>query len=117
MNPTPRRTSLRVALCALLICSAVLATHRAGAATQTLLPFQTHLWRYLDYGRQVRLQIMLAVTDFTAENGATQVVPGSHTWSEERVADPSEAVSAVMRAGSALLFLGSTHHGGGANKI
>lgn len=74
------------------------------------------LWRYPDYGRQVRVQIMVAVSDFTAENGATLVVPGSHTWSEDRVADPSEAVPAVMRAGSALLFLGSTHHGGGANR-
>jgi len=73
------------------------------------------LWRYPDYGRQVRVQIMLAVSDFTTENGATQVIPGSHTWSDQRVADPSEAVSAVMKAGSALLFVGSTHHGGGKN--
>ena len=74
------------------------------------------LWRHPDYGRQVRVQIMLAVSDFTEENGATQVVPGSHTWSEDRVADPSEAVSAELQAGSALLFLGSTHHRGGTNR-
>lgn len=74
------------------------------------------LWRYPDYGRQVRVQIMVAVSDFTEENGATQVVPGSHTWSEDRLADPSEAVPAVMKAASALLFLGSTHHGGGTNR-
>ena len=74
------------------------------------------LWRYPDYGRQVRLQIMLAVSEFTEENGATLVVPGSHTWGEDRVADPSEAVPAVMQAGSALFFLGSTHHGGGTNR-
>jgi ectoine hydroxylase-related dioxygenase (phytanoyl-CoA dioxygenase family) len=74
------------------------------------------LWRYPDYGHQVRVQIMVAVSDFTEENGATQVVPGSHTWSDERVADPSEAVSAAMKAGSALLFVGSTHHGGGTNR-
>jgi ectoine hydroxylase-related dioxygenase (phytanoyl-CoA dioxygenase family) len=73
------------------------------------------LWRYPDYGRQVRVQIMVAISDFTEENGATRVVPGSHRWSEERVADPSETVPAVMSAGSALLFLGSTHHGGGRN--
>lgn len=75
------------------------------------------LWRYPDYGRrQVRLQVMLAISDFTEENGATQVVPGSHLWTEDRVPDPSEAVSAVMPSGSALLFLGSTHHGGGTNR-
>ena len=74
------------------------------------------LWRYPDYGRQVRVQIMVAVSDFTEENGATRVVPGSHTWSDERVADPFEAASAAMKAGSALLFVGSTHHGGGTNR-
>lgn len=74
------------------------------------------LWRYPDYGRQVRVQVMLAVSDFTEENGATLVVPGSHTWSEDRLAEPSEAVPAVMAPGSALLFLGSTHHGGGTNR-
>jgi hypothetical protein len=74
------------------------------------------LWRYPDYGRQVRLQIMLAVSDFTEENGATQLVPGSHLWNEERVAAPEEAIPATMKAGSAVLFLGSTHHGGGTNR-
>ncbi len=74
------------------------------------------LWRYPDYGRQVRVQIMVAISDFTEQNGATQVVPGSHLWSEDRTADPSEAVSATMKAGAALMFLGSTHHGGGANR-
>lgn len=75
------------------------------------------LWRYPDYGRrQVRVQIMLAVSEFTEANGATLVVPGSHLWSEDRVADPSETVPAVMKAGSALFFLGSTHHGGGTNR-
>ncbi|HYC55426.1 MAG TPA: phytanoyl-CoA dioxygenase family protein [Candidatus Binatia bacterium] len=74
------------------------------------------LWRYPDYGRQVRVQVMVAVSDFTEENGATRVVPGSHLWSEDRVADPCQAVPAEMAAGSALLFLGSTHHGGGANR-
>lgn len=74
------------------------------------------LWRYPDYGRQVRVQVMLAISNFTDANGATQVVPGSHLWTEDRMADPSEAVSAEMRSGSALLFLGSTHHGGGTNR-
>ena len=74
------------------------------------------LWRYPDYGRQVRLQMMLAVSDFSEENGATLVVPGSHLWGEDRVADPSEAIPAEMQSGSALLFLGSTHHGGGTNR-
>lgn len=74
------------------------------------------LWRYPDYGAQARVQIMVAISDFTEENGATMVVPGSHTWGEDRVPDPADAVPAVMTSGSVLFFLGSTHHGGGANR-
>ncbi len=59
---------------------------------------------------------ILALTAFTAENGATQVVPGSHRWEPGRVAQPEESVPAVMAAGSVLFFLGSTWHGGGHNR-
>ncbi|MGA4816153.1 phytanoyl-CoA dioxygenase family protein [Pseudomonas aeruginosa] len=43
------------------------------------------LWRHPQYGREARLQLMLAVHDFTEENGATRVIPGSHQWDDERV--------------------------------
>ena len=56
-----------------------------------------------------------ALTDFTEENGATQVVPGSQHWEEGREADPSEVCQAVMPAGSVLLYSGSVIHGGGQN--
>lgn len=56
-----------------------------------------------------------AVTDFTAANGATQVVPGSHRWSEDRRPQPNEVAQAEMPAGSVLLYNGTVHHGGGAN--
>ena len=58
---------------------------------------------------------MFALTDFTVANGATRVVPGSHKWSPDREARPEEITRAQMSAGSALLYLGSTLHGGGAN--
>ena len=76
----------------------------------------TSLWRHPQYGREARLQIMLAVSDFTEENGATRVIPGSHTWDDERMPTQEETVAAEMSAGSALLWLGSLYHGGGANK-
>lgn len=63
----------------------------------------------------LQVEAMFALTDFTVENGATQVVPGSHRWPPERVAEAGEVQRAVMKAGSALLYLGSTVHGGGAN--
>lgn len=73
------------------------------------------LWRHPTYGREARVQIMLAISDFTAENGGTLVIPGSHKWDDERQPLLSETVSTQMAAGSALIFLGSTYHAGGQN--
>jgi ectoine hydroxylase-related dioxygenase (phytanoyl-CoA dioxygenase family) len=59
---------------------------------------------------------MWALDDFTVENGATLVVPGSHRWPTERRAADGEAVPATMPAGSVLFYLGSLLHAGGANR-
>ncbi|RKG29646.1 phytanoyl-CoA dioxygenase family protein [Acinetobacter tianfuensis] len=56
-----------------------------------------------------------AIDDFTASNGATSVVPGSHLWDGERIPLESETIPCVMPAGSAVVFLGTLWHGGGAN--
>ena len=59
---------------------------------------------------------MWALTDFTAANGATRVVPGSHT--ADRSPDygaPYDSVAAEMSKGSVLVWHGSLWHGGGAN--
>lgn len=63
----------------------------------------------------LEVEAMFALTDFTIANGATQVVPGSHLWPPDRKAKPEEITQAEMIAGSALFYLGSTLHGGGAN--
>ena len=73
-------------------------------------------WRHPTFGREARVQIMVALTDFTANNGGTLVVPGSHLWDDERQPRADEAVSTEMAAGSGLIFLGSTYHGGGTNR-
>jgi ectoine hydroxylase-related dioxygenase (phytanoyl-CoA dioxygenase family) len=75
----------------------------------------TALWRHPNYGREARVQVMIAVTDFTEENGATRVIPGSHLWDDERMPTVEETTAAEMKSGSALLWLGSTYHGGGTN--
>ncbi|MEO0994348.1 MAG: phytanoyl-CoA dioxygenase family protein, partial [Pseudomonadota bacterium] len=56
-----------------------------------------------------------AITDFTKENGATQVVPGSNSWDPDRDPEESEVQYAEMPAGSVLIYSGSVIHGGGAN--
>ena len=57
-----------------------------------------------------------AITDFTRENGATQVLPGSTDWPDDRVGDESEITCAEMTRGSVLLYTGSVFHGAGANE-
>jgi ectoine hydroxylase-related dioxygenase (phytanoyl-CoA dioxygenase family) len=88
-----------------------------GQAAQPLHRDDTaFLWRHPTGGREGRVQVICAVSDFTAENGATLVIPGSHRWDDDRKPEPAEAVPTVMAAGSALIFLGSTFHAGGANR-
>jgi ectoine hydroxylase-related dioxygenase (phytanoyl-CoA dioxygenase family) len=69
---------------------------------------------------QLQISAMWALNDFTAQNGATRVVPGSHKklLSDRSSADYSggNIVQAVMPRGSLLLYLGTTLHGGGANR-
>ena len=60
---------------------------------------------------------MWALTDFTEENGATRLVPGTHL--KDRSPDfgePHETIGAVMRKGSVLVWNGGLWHGGGANR-
>ena len=64
-----------------------------------------------------QISCMFALSDFTAENGATRVVPGSHVWDDfSRQATDAEITQAVMPAGSGMIYLGKTMHSAGANK-
>ncbi len=62
-----------------------------------------------------QLNTLWALTEFTEENGATQVIPGSHRWDYARKPHPDQACSATMSRGSVLIYSGSVVHGGGAN--
>jgi hypothetical protein len=65
---------------------------------------------------QAMVSALIALSDFTAEVGATRVIPGSHKWEDfHRTPDPADTVQAVMPAGSAVLYLGKTVHAAGAN--
>lgn len=63
-----------------------------------------------------QLNTIWALTDFTLENGATRVVPGSTAWPDDRVASDEEITQASMTAGSVLVYTGSVFHGGGENR-
>jgi ectoine hydroxylase-related dioxygenase (phytanoyl-CoA dioxygenase family) len=62
------------------------------------------------------VNVMWPLTQFTAENGATMIWPGTHGKNHEAPAVPDKAIAAEMDPGSVLIFLGSTLHGGGANR-
>jgi hypothetical protein len=67
-------------------------------------------------GVEPQLNTIWAMTDFTTENGATRLVPGSPAWPEGRRAEPHEIIQAEMKAGSVLVYSGSVIHGGGENR-
>ncbi len=64
---------------------------------------------------ETQLGTMIAITDFTHENGATRVVPGSADWNASRQPELHEIASAEMKAGSILVYNGTVIHGGGPN--
>lgn len=68
-------------------------------------------------GPEVTLNFLIALTEFTEENGATRVIPGSNHWSDfEDRGTPEQTIPAIMNAGDVLLISGKTAHGGGANR-
>ena len=60
---------------------------------------------------------MWALTDFTEENGATRIVPGSHLYdSKPEYGSHPNSIALEMPRGSVLVWNGSLWHGGGANR-
>jgi ectoine hydroxylase-related dioxygenase (phytanoyl-CoA dioxygenase family) len=58
-----------------------------------------------------------AIDDFTDDNGATEVIPGSQLWGDEAPDPNDERVRQItMPSGSAVVFLGTLLHRGGANR-
>jgi len=76
-------------------------------------------------GVELQLASVIALVDFTRDNGATRIVPGSHRWPDrallpaEQMAQPGpspeQIAYAEMPAGSAVIYTGGAIHGGGAN--
>jgi len=67
-------------------------------------------------GTDYTINFMFAVDDFTEENGATIIIPGSHLWPVNRLPLPTDVRScAAMKAGSVCMFSGNLWHSGGSN--
>lgn len=68
-------------------------------------------------GPEVMCNFLIAMTDFTDENGATRVIPKSNHWVDyEDRGTPEMTVPAEMKAGDVIFFTGKLVHGGGANR-
>ena len=61
------------------------------------------------------VNVMWPLTPFTVENGGTRLWTGSHLDQDVAVLPEQEAIVPSVAPGNALLFLGSTLHGGGGN--
>ena len=92
------------------------AMHLAPGETTQIMHRDTGFYPIQNPAPPLTLATMWAATDFTLENGATRIVPGSHLWDDGRKPSESEIVQAEMAAGSVLIYTGGLIHGGGANK-
>jgi ectoine hydroxylase-related dioxygenase (phytanoyl-CoA dioxygenase family) len=67
----------------------------------------------MDY--DVQCNTIWAMTDFTVENGATRVVPGSHRTEGKQTYTEADEVRAEMGRGSVFFYSGKVYHGAAPN--
>jgi len=65
--------------------------------------------------QEIVVNTMWPLDDFTEENGATRIIPGSHR-SHDHPGRDAKPIAAEMPAGSVMFYLGSVWHSGGANR-
>ena len=87
---------------------------RPGETAQTIHRDRWAWGKHLSH-LEPQFNTIWAITDFTSENGATQVVPGSTQWPDDQEIKPEQITQAEMKAGSVLVYSGSVFHGGGSN--
>ncbi|EXJ85675.1 hypothetical protein A1O1_06041 [Capronia coronata CBS 617.96] len=92
-----------------------------GNVAQPLHRDQMQYAVFSDVGSKTKheatINFFVALTEFTDENGATRIIPGSHIWPDHRdYGTQEQTIPALMHAGDVTLFSGKTSHGGGANR-
>lgn len=90
---------------------------RPGEAQQPL-HYDDAFYLYPRPRRALGAATIWAIDPFTEDNGATVVIPGSHTWDDRgpTEADLAQLRPVLMPAGSLLFVAGTLWHGGGANR-
>ena len=76
----------------------------------------TDSWPIALDGEPLAVNAIIALDDFTADNGATAIAPDSWHWPPDRRATGAEFTRALMQRGDAVLFRGDLLHGGGDNR-
>lgn len=82
--------------------------------TRQLLHQDDGLWPIPRPHPPLLCNALIAFDDFTQANGATHLVPYSHTWTHP-VDQKTESIQIAMKSGSALFWDGGLWHAGGAN--
>jgi ectoine hydroxylase-related dioxygenase (phytanoyl-CoA dioxygenase family) len=136
----------------LAICDALLETNYLLTASQAINihPGETPQPLHSDDGfyrvarprKAISISTIFALDAFTIENGATQIIPGSHRWGDRFIEEFFDAIDfrtrtvdarvpedaplpadlsaqlqdVTMPAGSVIVFLGTLLHRGGANR-
>jgi ectoine hydroxylase-related dioxygenase (phytanoyl-CoA dioxygenase family) len=87
---------------------------------ETAQPIHRDQWAFDFFpfppGYEVQCNTLWAMTDFTEENGATRVIPGSNHLEDGRRFAEADTIPAEMPRGSVLVYTGALYHGGGANR-
>ncbi|MET8842683.1 phytanoyl-CoA dioxygenase family protein [Streptomyces globisporus] len=75
------------------------------------------VWDFFPFApdHHVMCQFFWALTDFTEENGATRVAPGSDETDPAEITE-EDTIPVEMRKGSVFIFNGKVVHGGGTNR-
>jgi hypothetical protein len=73
------------------------------------------MWPGPKGGLEYLVNVMWPLDPFTFENGGTRLWPGSHVDHDVPLLAEADAIVPEILPGDALIFLGSTLHGGGGN--
>lgn len=92
-------------------------TVHPGSPAQVLHQDQL-AWDFFQFPNdyEVQCNTLWAMTDYTAENGATRIVPDSQFAGSGQKYPPEAGIPAAMKKGSVLLYTGKIYHGAGENK-